>query len=99
MPDIELPDILKIMCEVVGELQEDRKFYSQSIQPSSGSSHNTNLDQKIKTDNTDEANANSNMSDYFRSSINRVAHKRTSQVLMQKCTMNSVMFPCRNWVF
>ena len=35
MLDIELLVILKIMCEVVGGQQEDRKFYSQRIKPTS----------------------------------------------------------------
>ena len=33
------------------------------------------------TDNVDVYDANSNMSDYFRSSVNRAADKRASQIL------------------
>ena len=32
MPHIELLDIVKVMCEVVGGQQADRKFDSQTIQ-------------------------------------------------------------------
>ena len=32
MPDIELLDILKILCKVMGDQQTDSKFDSQTIQ-------------------------------------------------------------------
>ena len=44
MPDIELQDILKVICEVVGGLQVDRKFHSQTIQMSSAPSCTANTD-------------------------------------------------------
>ena len=69
MPDIRLVDILKIMCEVVGEQQADKKFDTQTILPSSGSSCKANKAQQIKTYNADVNNVNLNMPDYIRFSI------------------------------
>ena len=80
------------MCEVLGDQQEDRKLDSQTIQPSSRSSGRANTGQQIKTDNVDVVDANSSIADYLRSSINRGAEERTSQVLTQKYTMNSAMY-------
>ena len=40
--------------------------------------------QQIKADNADINDANSNKPGYFRSSINKIADKRVSQVLMNK---------------
>ena len=89
MSDIELLDNLKITYELVGEKQADRIFDSQTIQPFNGSSFKVNTGQWIKTDNVDEVDANSIMSNYFRSSINRAADKRASKVLMQ-CIHNVI---------
>ena len=90
LPDIKLLDILKIICGVMGDQQADRKFDSQTIHPSNGSSCKANKAQQIMTNNVDVNDANSIMSDYFRSIINRAADKRANQVLMHKYTMNSV---------
>ena len=43
-----------------------------------------NISQQFNTDNVDVNDANANMSNYFRCSINRAADKRASQVLMNK---------------
>ena len=71
------------MSKVVGDQQVDRKFDFQTIQPSSRSSCKANTGQQVKTDNMDLVDANSNMPDYFRSSINRAVDKRVSQVLIK----------------
>ena len=68
----------------MGGQQTNRKFDSQAIQLSIGPSHNKNTDQKIKLNNADAFNANSNIPDYFRLSMNRAADKRASQVLTEK---------------
>ena len=83
MHDTELLDVLKITCEVVGDQQADLKSNSQTIQPSNGSSCKANKGQQIKTDISGVNDANSNMSDYFRSSINRAADRRASMLLMK----------------
>ena len=58
MPDIQLLDILKMMCEVVEYQQADRKLNSQTIQPYDGLGCKVNMDQQIKTDNADVNAAN-----------------------------------------
>ena len=83
IPDIKLLNKLQIMCEVLGDQSADRKFNSHTIELSSSPSCKANKGQQIKTDNTDVNDAKSNMSDYFRSSINEAANKRAGQVLMQ----------------
>ena len=94
--DIELLGILKITCEVVEDQETDRKFYFQKIQPSNISSCKANTGQWIKTDNADVIDADSNMPDYFRSSINRTADKKPTQVLKKKSIMSSVIVFFRN---
>ena len=76
MPDFKLLDKLMKTCEVMGDQQADSKFDSQTIQPCNGPSCKVNKGQQIKTDNVEVNGANSNMSDYFRSSINSAADKR-----------------------
>ena len=71
------------MCEVVDQ-HAGRKFNSQTIQPSNSPSCKANKGKQNKTDNVDVNYANSNMSDYFRSSINKAADKRASQIIMEK---------------
>ena len=68
----------------MGAQQADKKSDSQTIQPPNSSSCKANTGQWIKTDNADVVNASSNIPHYIRSSINRAANKRASQVLMQK---------------
>ena len=86
MFDMEMLGILKIMCKVVGGQQVDRKFNSQTVQPSNGYSCKANIGQQIKTDTGCVINANSNLQDYFKCCISRAADKRASQVLIQKNT-------------
>ena len=83
MCDMELLGILKIMYEVVGGQEADRKFDCQTIQSSSTSFCKTNTDRETKSDNADVIDAYSNIPDYFRSSINKAAHKKACQVLTQ----------------
>ena len=64
--------------------QADRKFDYKTMQTSNGFSCKANTYHQIKTNNTDVVDATSNTLDYVRSSINRAADKRASQVLMQK---------------
>ena len=66
MPDIELLVGLKIMCYVVEGQQVDRKFNSQTVEPSSALSCNKNTHQDSRSDNVDVIKINSNMLDYFR---------------------------------
>ena len=60
------------------------KFEYQTIKPPNCSSYKANTGHWIKTDNADVVDANYNMPDYFRSSINKASDKRASQILMQK---------------
>ena len=90
MPENELLDILKIMCEVVGDQQADRKLESQTIQPSNSPRCKANRSQQTKRDYVGVNDANSNMSDHLRSSMNKTADKRASKVLMPK--IHSEMF-------
>ena len=86
MTDTELLNILKIT------------LWPPKSQPSSGSCCKANKGQQIKTDNVEVNYANSNMPDYFRSSINRTADWRASQVLRQKNTQWIQWLFFRNWV-
>ena len=78
MPDIKLLNTLKIMCEMIGDTHESRKFDSQTIGPSNGPSFRANKTPQIKTDKADANNTNANMQDYFGSSINRAADIKAS---------------------
>ena len=84
MPDIELLCIMKIMCEVVGDQQADRKFNSQTIKLSSTQSCKPNTDWEIKSDNEDVFTFNPNVPNYFRSSTGREADKRENLALTQR---------------
>ena len=83
MPDIELLSILKIMCDVVEGQQADRKFDSQTMEPSSAPSCKANTDWERRSDNMDVININSNMPDFFRSSMVREVGKRDNQLITQ----------------
>ena len=48
MPDIEVLDILKITCEVMGDLYKSRMFDCQMIQPCNSPSCKANKVQQIK---------------------------------------------------
>ena len=87
MTDIEVLDILKVICAVMGDLHKSRMFDSQTMQTSNGHSCKANNVQQIKTHNADVNDANSYMPDYCRSGINRAADKRASKVSMNK-TLN-----------
>ena len=82
MADIQLLDILKTVCKVMGNCMKAGKFDSQTVQASNGPSIKANKAQQIKADNVDLNDANSNMPDYFRYSSNRAADKRARQILM-----------------
>ena len=71
IPDIELLDILKVICDVTEGQQADRKFDSQTIESSSTLSNKVNTDIEGRSYNVDVINSNSNMQNYFRSRINR----------------------------
>ena len=58
----------------------DRKSDSLTIQPSNSSSCKAYTGQQIMTDNAHVVDANSNMQDYFWSSISRTADNKASQV-------------------
>ena len=79
MPEIELLDILKIICEVVGGQQGDGKFDFQTIQLVNAHSCKAYTDWEIKSDNAKVVEANSHMPDYYGSSMNITEDKRTSQ--------------------
>ena len=78
--DIELLDILKVTCEVMGVPHEGRKPNPQTMQPSKSPTLKANKAQQIKKNNADVHDANSNMPDSFRSSIQKAADKWASQV-------------------
>ena len=67
------------MCDVVEGQQADRKFNSQMMVPSIALSCKVHTDQESRSDNADVFNANSDMPDYFRCSMDRDADKRESQ--------------------
>ena len=75
MPDIELLGILKIMFDVVEGQQADRKFDSQSVEPSSTLGYRANTDRESRSNNVDVINSNSNFPDYFGSNADREANK------------------------
>ena len=59
------------------------KYESQTIKPSNSSSFKADMGQEIKTDNAPANNADVNTPGFLRSSTNRAADARASQVLMQ----------------
>ena len=64
MTDIELLNILKVMCEVIGVPPESRKFNLQTIEASDSLSSRTNKVPQNKTDKVDAHDDNANMPDY-----------------------------------
>ena len=72
------------MCEVIGDPHESRKFNLQTIEASNSPNCRTNRALQNKTHKVDANDTNANMPDYFRSSSNRAADKRTSEVLTTK---------------
>ena len=66
MPDTELLNILKIMCEVMGDPHESRKSDLQTMKEPNSHNCKTIKAQLIKTDNEDVNDANINIPDYFR---------------------------------
>ena len=67
----------------MGGQQADGKFESHTVQQSNDFSYKGNAGLQIKTDNAGVNDTDSEMTGYFRSTINREADKRTCQVLMQ----------------
>ena len=53
IPDIELLSILRITCDIRGELHENKKFYSKAIDISSSPSCKANETPQMKTDRVD----------------------------------------------
>ena len=78
MPDLELLDIQKIMCEVVEDQHADRKFDSWTMESASALSCKVNTDTDSRLDSMDVINSNPNILDYFRSSANKEADKKAS---------------------
>ena len=87
MLNIKLLNILKITGEGMLDLHKRTNFDLQTMEASNGPSCKTNKAQPIRIDNVDAYYANANSPYYLRSSINRAADKRPSQVLT-----NSVIF-------
>ena len=69
-------------------------FDLQTMQTSSSPTFKANKTQQIKADNAYLNEANSNMPDHFRSSINRAADNRTSQALTNKIYTDCSDFLC-----
>ena len=72
------------MFEVEGSKPADRMYDSQTIQPFNAPSCKANTDQEIKSNNVDAIDANSNMPEYFRPRMDRVADKSAGQILIQR---------------
>ena len=53
MQDIELLNILKIMCEVIGDPHESRKFNLQTLEASNGPTYRVNTAPQNKTGEVD----------------------------------------------
>ena len=94
MPGIKVLNILKTTCEVIGDPHESRKLNSQKIEAFNSLSCTTNKALQIKIDEVDRNDNNANISDYLKSTINRVADKKGGEILT-KYVMKSVMFPFR----
>ena len=75
MSDIEVLDILKITCEVMGDPYKSRMFECKTMQTSNGPSCKANKVQQTKADSVDVKDTNSNIPDYFKSSIKTAAEK------------------------
>ena len=80
MEQIELLNILKITCKVINDPLESRKFDSQLTEVSNSDNCTKNRALENKTDKVGTHDNNTNMPDYFRSSTNKVADKRASEV-------------------
>ena len=83
MSDIKLLNILKVMCEVIGD-PHDGSFDSKTVQASNSPGHRTNRVPKMKTDKVDTNDTNANIPYYFRSSTKRAADKRACEALTNK---------------
>ena len=84
MPYIELLNILKITCDVISNPLESRKFESQTTKLSNSPSFRTKRALHSEADIASAHDNNEKMPDYFRSSTNKVADKRTSMILTKK---------------
>ena len=76
MPDIQLLNILRITCEVIGDLHKSRKINSQIIEASNNPSCKTSRALWHETDETGTQDNNTNIPDYFGSSTNKAADKK-----------------------
>ena len=72
------------MCEVMADPHTSRMFDSQTMQASTVPKCKSNELLQTKADNADVNEINSNTPSYLRSSTNRAADKKVSQVLMNK---------------
>ena len=94
MPDIEVLNILRMICDVIGSPSETRKFYLQTIKASNDPSCKVNKASQINTDKVGANDTNANMPDYFRPSINREADKE--QVIFKNTIHNEFSYFFRN---
>ena len=92
MLDIELLNVLKIMCKVIDNPHESRKFDSKTVEASDSPSCRTNKATKDETDKVDAHDKHVNMPDYFRSSTNRVADKKLARFSQIRYIRYSMMF-------
>ena len=88
---MELLDILKITWEVMeinkqtGNLTPRQKNYPEGL----ATKH---TDQKIKSDNADVFDANSNMPDYFKSAKTKQQAKEQARCQQKRYAMHSMMY-------
>ena len=75
IPDIELLNIVKIMCEVIGDPHESQKFDLQAIGVSKSPSCRRSRVPQNKTDKVDVNDTNAIMPDYFRSAPTKLQTK------------------------
>ena len=81
MTDIELLNVLNIMCKVICDPHENMKLPSQTIETSNIPSLRTNRALQSKKHKMDVHDNNANIPDYFRSSTNRAADKNVSNMI------------------
>ena len=84
MPDFKVLDILKIMCEMMGDPHKSRVFDPQTVQEANSPTHKTKNIQQIKADTVDANDTNSNTPDYFRSGTKSAVDKIPNEVLTKK---------------
>ena len=92
IPAIELPSLLKITCGIISGPPESKKFYSQTMEMSDSPNCRTKKDLQVNEDREDVYDGKRKIPDYFKSSANRVADKRTGEVLTNKIHKSQVIF-------